>query len=169
MNSNVLQQQSDRRQFLATSTTGVLGAVAGVGYFAGTSAAQQSTSPNERLNLAAVGSTGRAGANIKGCASQNIIAIADIDSELLDKGCQPYPNANKYIDFREMLDHEAEKIDGVLVGTPDHTHAPAAALALRLGKHTYCEKPLTHTVFEARTLANFSITLCQKPRRKHKS
>lgn len=156
MNSNVLPQQSDRRQFLATSTTGVLGAVAGVGYFAGTSAAQQSTSPNERLNLAAVGSTGRAGANIKGCASQNIIAIADIDSELLDKGCQPYPNAKKYIDFREMLDHEAEKIDGVLVGTPDHTHAPAAALALRLGKHTYCEKPLAHTVFEARTLANLT-------------
>ena len=108
MNSKMSQQQSDRRQFLAT-TTGVLGAVAGVGYFAGTSAAQQSTSPNERLNLAAVGSTGRAGANIKGCATQNIIAIADIDSELLDKGCQPYPNAKKYIDFREMLDSEAEK------------------------------------------------------------
>ena len=152
-NSNVAPQQSDRRQFLATSTTGVL---AGVGYFAGTSSAEQSTSPNERLNLAAVGSTGRAGANIKGCASQNIIAIADIDSKLLEKGCLPYPNAKKYIDFREMLDREAEKIDGVLVGTPDHTHAPAAALALRLGKHTYCEKPLTHTVLEARTLANLA-------------
>ena len=75
-------KKSDRRQFLATSATGVLGTVAGVGYFASTSAAQSSTSPNERLNLAAVGSTGRAGANIKGCASQNIVAIADIDSPL---------------------------------------------------------------------------------------
>lgn len=142
-----------RRRFLAQSA--VVSAVAS-GYFVNPGRAADSKSPNERLNLAAVGATGRAGANIQGCASQNIIAIADVDSGLLDKGAVPYPNARKYRDYRVMLEKEAEKIDGVLVGTPDHSHAPAAAMALRLGKHVYCEKPLTHTVKEARTLANLA-------------
>ncbi|MEC7564604.1 MAG: Gfo/Idh/MocA family oxidoreductase [Planctomycetota bacterium] len=150
------RRNPDRREFLSQSVKGVTGVAVGTGYFVNPAPARQSSSPNERLNLAAVGATGRAGANIKGCASQNIIAVADIDSDLLGKGCQPYPQAKQYTDFRVMLDREAENIDAVLVGTPDHTHAPAAALALRLGKHTYCEKPLTHTVYEARTLANLA-------------
>ena len=82
--------------------------------------------------------------------------MVDIDSELLERGSQAFPNARKYNDFRVMLEKEAEKIDGVIVSTPDHTHAPAAAMALRLKKHVYCEKPLTHTVYEARTLANLA-------------
>ncbi len=116
----------------------------------------ESRSPNERLNIAAIGATGRAGADIRGCASQNIVAIADIDSELLARGAKPYPNAKKYEDFRVMLEKEANGIDAVIVGTADHTHAPAAAMAMRMKKHVYCEKPLTHTVYEARTLANLA-------------
>ncbi len=143
-----------RRQFLAQSA--VATATIGAGYFVNPTRAAGSQSPNERLNLAAVGTTGRAGANIQGCASQNIIAIADVDSALLDKGSAPYPAARKYRDYRVMLEKEVSKIDAVLVGTPDHSHAPAAAMALRLGKHVYCEKPLTHTVREARTLAELA-------------
>ncbi len=145
--------QFNRREFLQRSA--VAGAVAG-GFFANPATAAESKSPNERLNIAAVGATGRAGADISGVASQNIIAIADVDQELLDKGSVKYPAARKYRDFRVMLEKEADKLDAVVVGTPDHTHAPAAAMALRLGKHVYCEKPLTHTVYEARRLAELA-------------
>ncbi len=147
----------DRRGFLRHSAawSGLIAS----GFFVNPSRADQSDSPNERLNIAAVGSTGRAGANIEevmAVPGQNIIAIADVDSALLDKGAVPYPAARKYRDFRVMLEKEADHIDAVLVGTPDHTHAPAAAMALRLKKHVYCEKPLTHTVLEARTLAQLA-------------
>ncbi len=147
-----MTRRTNRRDFLAQTASGVIAS----GFFINSSPAEDSDSPNERLNLAAVGATGRAGANISGCSSQNIVAVADVDANLLDKGCQKYPNARKYRDFRVMLEKEADKIDAVLVGTADHCHAPAASMALRLKKHTYCEKPLTHTVFEARTLANLA-------------
>lgn len=148
-----MNRNLDRRQFLAQSTAA---AALASGYFVNPTKACESNSPNERLNLAAVGATGRAGANIQGCASQNIVAIADVDANHLEKGAAPYPGARKYRDYRVMLEKEAEKLDGVLVGTPDHSHAPAAAMALRLGKHVYCEKPLAHTVKEARTLAQLA-------------
>ena len=136
-----------RRQFTKTSA-----ALVGAGYFVSPSTARASTSPNEKLNIVAVGATNRAAANITGVSSENITAICDVDQNLLDKGCVKYPAARKYNDFRVMLEKEAEKCDAVVVGTPDHTHAPAAAMALRLKKHVYCEKPLTHTVKEARVL-----------------
>jgi predicted dehydrogenase len=116
----------NRRSFLGQST---LAAATG-GYFVDHAAAQPSSSPNERLNIAAVGTTGRAGANISKVASQNIIALADVDSALLQKGSARYPLARKYADFRVMLEKEVDKIDGLVVATPDHTHAPAAAMGL---------------------------------------
>lgn len=118
--------------------------------------AAPSTSPNERLNIAAVGTMNRAGANIAGVATENIVALCDVDEDLLGKAAGQYPAARKYRDFRVMLEKEADHVDAVLVGTADHCHAPAAAMALRLNKHVYCEKPLTHTVFEARTLAELA-------------
>ncbi len=142
-----------RRRFLGHSAAA--SAVA-VGYYVNPTAAKESASPNGRLNIAAVGSTGRAGANISEVSSQNIIAIADVDEKLLETGAAKYPNVRKYRDFRQMLEKESKNIDAVVVGTPDHTHAPAAAMALRMNKHVYCEKPLTHTVFEARTLADLA-------------
>lgn len=141
----------NRRQF-----TSVCAAAGAAGYFANPGLAVESTSPNERLNIACIGATNRAGANIAALKSQNIVAIADIDSNLLEKGAAPYKGARKYEDFRVMLEKEAEKIDAVVVGTPDHTHAPAAAMAMRMKKHCYCEKPLTHTVKEARVLAELA-------------
>ena len=148
----VKNQTPNRRHFLETAA-----AVGAAGYFVNPGPVVASNSPNERLNIACVGATNRAGANIAALKSQNIIAVADVDSKLLDKGCEPYPNARKYRDFRVMLEKESENIDAVVVGTPDHTHAPAAAMAMRLKKHCYCEKPLAHTVKECRVLAELSI------------
>ncbi len=113
-------------------------------------------SPNERLRLAAIGVTGRAGENVRGCASEEIVAAADIDADLLAKGTESFSETRRYADWRRLLEDEEDRIDAVLVGTPDHTHAPAAAMALRMGKHVYCEKPLTHTVKESRRLAELA-------------
>ena len=127
-----------------------------LGAYVNPAAAQQSKSPNERLRIAGVGTTKRAGANLSELSSQEIVALADCDDRNMDQAAKRYPEARKYRDYRVMLEKEAGNIDAVMVGTPDHNHAPAAAMALRLGKHVYCEKPLTHTVFEARTLANLA-------------
>ena len=132
------------------------GAALAVAWHVNPAASAESRSPNEKLNIAAVGTMNRAGANIAGTSSENIVALCDVDENLLGKAAERYPQARKYRDFRVMLEREADKIDAVLVGTPDHCHAPAAAMALRLNKHVYCEKPLTHTVFEARTLAELA-------------
>lgn len=150
----IMSHKIHRRRFLAQSAAAT-GAVA-AGYFCSQSPAAESTSPNERLNIASVGTIARAGANLTGVASQNIVALADVDANALEQAANRYSAARKYRDYRVMLDKEADKIDAVLVSTPDHNHAPAAALALRLKKHVYCEKPLTHTVFEARTLARLA-------------
>lgn len=141
-----------RRRFVASS----LGAALAAGYHVGGAPAAESKSPNERLNLASIGVMQRAGANLRGVESQNIVALADVDRNFLDQAGARYPQARKYRDWRVMLEREAERLDGVLVSTPDHNHAPAAAMALRLKKPVYCEKPLTHTVKEARTLAELA-------------
>ncbi|MBI2477832.1 MAG: gfo/Idh/MocA family oxidoreductase [Planctomycetia bacterium] len=112
-----------RRRFVQSTAL-----TAAAGYFVNPTQAQQSDSPNERLNIACVGATGRAGADIAGVSSQNIIAIADVDSDLLEKGSVKYPNANKYRDFRVMLEKEADKIDAVVVGTTDHTQTQIHSL-----------------------------------------
>ncbi len=140
-----------RRDFLKTGS-----AALAAGLFVHPQSARAARSVLEKLNIACVGAQGRAFANIQGCRTENIAALCDIDSLALDKGAAEFPDARKYRDFRVMLDKEQDRIDAVLVGTPDHCHAPAAAMALRLGKHVYCEKPLTHTVFEARTLARLA-------------
>ncbi len=143
-----------RRQFL--NSTAAAASALTLGAYANPSPAQESKSPSARLRIAAVGTTGRAGGNLTDLSSQDIIALADVDANLLDKGAEKYSQARKYRDYRVMLEKEAGNIDAVLVSPPDHNHAPAAAMAMRLGKHCYCEKPLTHTVLEARTLANLA-------------
>jgi predicted dehydrogenase len=143
-----------RRRFLSTSAAA--SSALALGAWVNVAPAQESKSPNEKLRLAGVGVTGRAGANLNELAYENLVCMADVDSDNLDKAAVKFSETRKYRDFRDMLEKEADKIDAVVVGTPDHTHAPAAAMALRLGKHVYCEKPLTHTVVEARTLSNLA-------------
>ena len=142
----------DRREFLTTSA----GAAALGGVFVNTIAAAPSKSPNEKLNIACVGTANRALGDIKGVKSENIIALCDVDANYLGKQAKEFPKARTYRDFRVMLDKERKELDAVVVGTADHTHAPATAMALRMGLHAYCEKPLTHTVHEARVVAQLA-------------
>src|ERR1051326_4891508 len=108
--------------------------------------------PNSKLNLAVIGAGGRGADDIEELKTENIVALCDVDWDRAAKTFQRFPNAAKYRDFRLMLEKE-RGIDAVLVATPDHTHAVASMASLKLGKHVYCEKPLTRTVAEARALA----------------
>ena len=110
------------------------------------------TPPSERLNIAGVGIGGQGGWDLEQVKDQNIVALADVDWGYAAHTFDKYPRATKYKDFREMLDKE-KGIDAVVVGTPDHAHAIVSMAAIKRGKHVYCEKPLTRTVYEARALA----------------
>ncbi len=109
--------------------------------------------PSEKMNVAGVGVGGMGGANIRNLRSENIVALCDVDPDnYAAHTIKQYPKAKVYVDYREMLDKQKD-IDGVVIGTPDHTHAVISMAAIRAGKHVYCQKPLTHDVYEARMLA----------------
>ncbi|MEN6601325.1 MAG: Gfo/Idh/MocA family oxidoreductase [Bryobacteraceae bacterium] len=110
-------------------------------------------SPNEKLNVAAVGAGGKGDSDISACAiTENIVAMADPDSRRAARMFARFPKVPKYKDFRQMLDKEGKNIDAVTVSCPDHMHGTAAMWAMERGKHVYCQKPLTRTVWEARQL-----------------
>ncbi len=109
--------------------------------------------PSEKLNIASIGVGGRGASVLEGVESQNIVALCDVDWRQADRTFKRYPKARKYRDFRKMLDKEENNIDAVTVATPDHVHATASMAAIKRGKHVYCEKPLTHSVYEARMMA----------------
>ncbi len=107
---------------------------------------------SEKLNIAAVGAGGRGATDIRGCESENIVALCDVDSARAAATFERYPKAARYKDFRVMLDREQNNIDAVIVATPDHMHATIALAAMQRGKGVYVEKPLTRTPWEARLL-----------------
>ena len=109
-------------------------------------------SPNEKLNIAGIGVGGQGGWDIGNCASENIVAVCDVDDRRAAGSFTRFPKAKRYRDFRKMLEEMDRQIDAVVVGTPDHTHAPPAVMAMKMGKHCYCEKPLAHSVHEVRTM-----------------
>src|SRR5438067_13411365 len=141
----------NRRDFLQTT------ALAGVGFWAaGGMTPSESRASNDKLNVAHIGIGGMGEGNLGGIAGtgENIVAVCDIDEGsrgLGNKTVAKQTKAEKFTDYRVLFD-KMKNIDAVVVSTPDHSHAPAAAMALRLGKHVYCEKPLTWAVTEARTL-----------------
>jgi predicted dehydrogenase len=108
--------------------------------------------PSDKMNIAGIGIGGMGAANLKNMESENIVALCDVDPNYAAPTIKRYPNAKFYIDYREMLDKQKD-IDGVLIATPDHTHALLSLAAIGAGKHVYCQKPLTHNVHEARRLA----------------
>ncbi|EEF61556.1 Gfo/Idh/MocA family protein [Pedosphaera parvula] len=108
-------------------------------------------SPNEKLNIGLIGVGGKGEVDSEGMSGENIIAMCDVDSKTLAKGAKKWPGATQYRDFRKMIESNHE-IDAVTVSIPDHQHAPAAMMAIKAGKHVYCQKPLTHTIWEAREL-----------------
>ncbi|GAC1463221.1 MAG: Gfo/Idh/MocA family oxidoreductase [Isosphaeraceae bacterium] len=139
----MLSRRVNRRDVLRAgglSLAGSLSSAAGLGC--------ARSSANDRLNIGVIGVAGRGAVNLACVASQNVVALCDVDEKHLAQAAEKFPRAYTYHDFRKMLEWKA--IDAVVITTPDHTHAPATAMALRLGKHVYCEKPLTHTVHEAR-------------------
>jgi len=109
-------------------------------------------SPNEKLNIASIGAGGKAASDIQGCSSENIVALADPDDKRAARMFKLHENVPKYKDFRRMFDKEAKNIDAVIVAIPDFMHATAAMWAMERGKHVYVQKPLTRTIWEARTL-----------------
>jgi len=112
--------------------------------------------PSEKPNIASIGAGGRASGDIEAVSSQNIVALCDVDWRNANGTFRRYPNARKYKDYREMLEKEDKNIDAVVVATPDHHHAPASIMAMKMDKHVYCEKPLTHTVYESRMMAKIA-------------
>lgn len=140
-----MKQPISRRKFLRHSS------IATASFWIASSSWSRGNSPNEKLNIGVIGTANRAGQDIKGVESQNIVACCDIDDTFLDAALLKYPQAKRYNDFRKML--EQKDIDAVVVGTADHTHAVATVAALKSGRHVYCEKPLAHDVHEARVVS----------------
>ena len=111
------------------------------------------TPPSDKLNIAGIGIGGMGKNNVAALATtENIVALCDVDDNYALEVFKKYPEAKKYRDFRKMLENE-KSIDAVVVATPDHTHAVISLAAIQLGKHVYCQKPLTHSIYEARNLA----------------
>jgi predicted dehydrogenase len=152
-----MTRRTHRRQFLQET------AAAGLGFWvAGGGALNESRAANETVNIACIGVDGKGSSDTDDAGRVgNVVALCDIDEQHLDKKAKQFPQAKKYTDFRKMLDEMGKSIDAVTVSTPDHTHAVASMMAMKMGKHVYCQKPLTHTVYEARqmreTAANMKV------------
>jgi len=142
-------QAVSRRQFIGGATIGTLGITVLPSHVLGLGSAK---SPNEKLNIAAVGCGGKAADDIANLSGENIVALCDVDWARAANTFKKHPNAKTYKDFRKMLDTE-KSVDAVIVAIPDHMHAFASMHAIKMGKHVYCEKPLTHSVWEAREVA----------------
>ena len=132
----------NRRQFLQQS------AFSASALWVSARAFPQGKSPNEKLNIGIIGAGGRGGDNLAGVKGENIVALCDVDDTILNAAAQQFPQAKTYNDYRKLL--EQKDIDAIVISTPDHTHAVATLAALDSGHHVYCEKPLTHTISEAR-------------------
>lgn len=146
-----LRSSFNRRDFLKTSTAAGAAAVAS-GVWSET-IAKESSSPSEKINIACIGTANQARFSINNIKGENIAVVCDIDQNYLDRAKSDFPDARPYVDYREMLEKEGDKLDAVVVATADHTHAPASIRAIRKGLNCYCEKPLTHTVQESRLVA----------------
>lgn len=115
-----------------------------------------SQSPNAKLNLGFIGAGGRGEANIGAFCDETIAVLCDVDERRCERMVGEHPSAKFYRDWRRMLDKEGDKLDAVVISTPDHSHAVAAIAAMRLGKHVYVEKPLARTISEVRALVDAS-------------
>jgi predicted dehydrogenase len=142
--------RKNRRQFLQTT------AAAGAGFWVAGGVAGRSVYAlaASDIRFGCIGIDGK-GSSDTGDAARHgkVVAICDVDDQKLSKAASTYKEAKKFHDFREMLDKYGGDIDAVTVSTPDHCHAPASVMAMRMGKHCFCQKPLTHSIFEARTMA----------------
>ena len=143
----------DRRSFIRNTATAAAGfiilpsnVISGLGH----------RMPSDKLNIAGIGVGGRGGAVIRAVSSENIVALCDVDWKYAAPIFKDFPDARKFYDWREMFDKMKDSIDAVVVGTPDHSHAIVSINAMKMGKHVYCEKPLTHAVWESRQMTEIA-------------
>ena len=137
----------NRRRFiyysaLAASATALTGSV---------SSRPRIKSANGKLNIGCIGVGGKGASDIQGVTSENIVALCDVDSNTLNSAAKKYEGAKLYRDYRRMFD-EQKNLDAVVISTPDHQHFLPAMMAIERRQHVYCQKPLTHTIWEAREL-----------------
>ena len=149
-----MSKNISRRSFIKTSGAATLGMMIVPGTVLGRRFGH--TAPSDKLNIAGIGIGGVGRRNLKNMATENIVALCDVDWRYADKTFRDYPNARRFKDWRVMFDQMGKDIDAILVATPDHTHACISAHAMTLGKHVYCQKPLTHSVYESRLLAKLA-------------
>ncbi|MEA5426980.1 Gfo/Idh/MocA family protein [Arcicella lustrica] len=150
-------ENNSRRDFLKKSSLAVAGfyivprhVLGGKGFIA----------PSDKLNIAAIGCGGKGWSDILGAydsGRNNIAALCDIDDRQMKQSVEKFPSANKYKDFRIMLEKEKDNIDAVTVSTPDHTHYVSAMAAMSLGKHVYVQKPLAHNIYEVRKMTEAAV------------
>jgi predicted dehydrogenase len=152
-NAHLFQSDStplSRRKFITLT-----GLAAGSLALPGCSTARRKPGPNDKLNIICVGAAGKGQSDIANCAGENIIAICDVDEQLAAPTLAKFPKAKFYKDWRVMLERE-QTADAVTISTPDHTHATIAAAAMRQRRAVFCQKPLTHSVYEARLLRDLA-------------
>ncbi|MHC4087726.1 MAG: Gfo/Idh/MocA family protein [Planctomycetota bacterium] len=142
---NDVKQVISRRKFLSNS------ALAAFSFHYVPSRLLGADAPSNKLNIAGIGVGGMGGSNLRQCERENIVALCDVDSKYAGGTIKRYPKAKVYKDYRVMFDKQKD-IDAVVIATPDHTHAVITMAAMERGKHVYCQKPLTHTVYEARKI-----------------
>src|SRR5258706_512715 len=133
-----------RRQFTRTLATAVTAVGTAPAFLRGRNL-------NDKLNIAIIGAGGRGAGNLESVASENIVALCDVNAKNLDAAAAKHPGAWKCADFRKLFERERE-FDAVVVSTCEHTHAFATMLSLQHKKHVYCEKPLTYNIWEARKI-----------------
>ena len=145
-----------RREFAKTISIGSLGA-----FTLGAAACANNEKklagpviwPSDKINLAFIGIAGRGKSNINALKEHNVVALCDVDwREPQEEMFNEFPKAKRYKDFREMFDKQQDEIDAVVISTPDHTHGVAAMMAIKAGKHVFCEKPLAHSLMETRAI-----------------
>jgi predicted dehydrogenase len=148
----VSSNKISRRQFLGSAAIAAGFAVVPRYVLGG----RRNVPPSEKLNIACIGVGGMGASDIQQVSTENIVALCDVDAKQAAATFEKFPGAKKYRDFRKMLEAEDKNIDAVTVSTPDNTHAVAAAMAIAMGKHVYCQKPLAHDVYEVRALTELA-------------
>jgi len=144
-----------RRRFLTSTTAAALGFQIVPAHVV--RAAPGRIAPNEKLRIAAIGCGGQGGGDLGGMQAEDIVALCDVDDRRAAESFKRFPKAERFKDFRQMFDRMGDRIDAVLVATPDHTHAMAVLAAIKRGKHVYCEKPLAHSIGEVRAMRRAAL------------
>ena len=149
-NQVYFQESYNMRPYISRRDLLKQAALAGAATLIGSSA-KASRSPNDKLNIACIGVGGQGASDLGNVSSENIVAMCDVDAARAADSFNRFPNSKKYTDFRRMLDQQKD-IEAVVVSIPDHCHAPAAVMAMKMGKHVYCQKPLANSVAECRSM-----------------